>query len=97
LRDRDADHPNDVVEKLLSHRSGGGHGICKGGGMAGHTGHKGINFAKALKSLPDYSSFATRETEKQLGPFAFDLDDKKLFGNDLLTRGPYELDNGAIY
>ena len=82
---------------MLSHRSGGGHGICKGGGMAGHTGHRGINFAKALKSLPDYSSFATRETEKQLGPFVFDLDDKKLFGTDLLTRGPYELDNGAIY
>ena len=65
--------------------------------MAGNTSHKGLDFANALKSLPDYSSFATRETEKQLGPFIYDLDDKKLFGTELLTRGPYELDNGAIY
>lgn len=44
--------------------------------MAGQSSHKGINFAKALKALPDYSSFATRETEKQLGQFVYDLDDK---------------------
>ena len=87
----------DIGAAILSHRSAGGHGVCKGGGMAGNTSHKGLDFAKALKSLPDYSSFATRETEKQLGPFIYDLDDKKLFGTELLTRGPYELDNGAIY
>jgi len=25
----------DIGAALLSHRSGGGHGVCKGGGMAG--------------------------------------------------------------
>jgi hypothetical protein len=47
--------------------------------------------------LPDYSSFATRETEKQLGPFVYDVDEKRMYDLEIITRGPYELDNGAIY
>lgn len=54
------------IEAKLSHRSGGGR--FKGGGMAERQGpnsyRNGLVFAKALASLPDYSSFATRETEK---------------------------------
>ena len=46
--------------------------------------------------MPDYSNEAIRETEKQLGLFEYDQDDAQ-YGTDLITRGPYELDNGAIY
>lgn len=46
--------------------------------------------------MPDYSNAATRETEDRLGPFIFDR--PELASNqDVVTRGPYELDNGAIY
>ena len=99
LNDKKKDENGGEIEAKLSHRSGGGR--FKGGGMAERQGpnsyRNGLVFAKALSSLPDYSSFATRETEKQLGPFIFDLDDKKLFQIEIITRGPYELDNGAIY
>ena len=46
--------------------------------------------------MPDHSNASTRETEERLGPFIFDKseNDKDL---DVVTRGPYELDNGAIY
>jgi hypothetical protein len=47
--------------------------------------------------MPDYSSFATRETEKQLGPFIYDIDPTVSSNIEIITRGPYELDNGAIY
>lgn len=82
----------------LSHRSA--EVIFKGGGMPqrGNDSYRnGLVYAKALSSLPDYSSFATRETEKQLGPFNYDLDDNKMFELEIITRGPYELDNGAIF
>lgn len=52
--------------------------IFKGGGMPGRKGQdsyrNGLVYAKALTDMPDYSSFATRETEKKLGPFAYDED-----------------------
>lgn len=54
-------------------------------------------YAKALTEMPDYSSFATRETEKQLGPFVYDIDPTAASNIEIITRGPYELDNGAIY
>jgi hypothetical protein len=63
----------------------------------GHSHRNGLIYAKELQVMPDYSSFAIRETEKQLGPFVYDLDDEKLFDMEIITRGPYELDNGAIY
>ena len=82
----------------LSHRSG--EVIFKGGGMPDRpkdSHRNGLVYAKALSELPDYSSYATRETEKMLGPFVYDMDDKILFDLEIITRGPYELDNGAIY
>jgi hypothetical protein len=46
--------------------------------------------------MPDHSNAATRETEERLGPFVFDkVDSPRL--KDVVSRGPYELDNGAIY
>jgi hypothetical protein len=81
----------------MSHRSG--EVIFKGGGMPkGQESYRnGLVYAKALNDLPDYSSFATRETEKQLGPFVYDVDEKRMYDLEIITRGPYELDNGAIY
>ena len=38
----------------------------------------------------------SRDTKKQLGPFEYDQDEAQ-YGNDLINRGPYELDNGAVY
>lgn len=67
LHDKKKDENGGEIEAKLSHRSGGGR--FKGGGMAERQGpnnsyRNGLVFAKALASLPDYSSFATRETEK---------------------------------
>lgn len=56
----------------------------------------GLVYAKQLAEMPDYSNEATRATEKQVGPFEWDEDDSQ-YGTDLIVRGPYELDNGAIY
>ena len=90
--------PGEILAKI-SHRSG--EVIFKGGGMPDRgvqeSHRNGLVYAKALTELPDYSSYATRETEKLLGPFVYDLDDKILFDLEIITRGPYELDNGAIY
>jgi hypothetical protein len=46
--------------------------------------------------MPDYSNAATRDTEERLGPFIWDkqYSPKNV---EVVTRGPYELDNGAIY
>mmetsp|Transcript_6462 Transcript_6462/g.6021 ORF Transcript_6462/g.6021 Transcript_6462/m.6021 type:complete len:188 (+) Transcript_6462:162-725(+) len=49
-----------------------------------------------IVNVPDYSNAATRATEGRLGAFVYDQDDK-FDENDLIDRGPYELDNGAIY
>lgn len=47
--------------------------------------------------MPDYSNPATRETNKSLGPFEYEEELDKLYAQDVIMRGPYELDNGAIY
>jgi hypothetical protein len=47
--------------------------------------------------MPDYSTPATRSTESRLGPFVFDRNEEINNRMDLITRGPYELDNQAIY
>ena len=46
--------------------------------------------------MPDYGSENTKATEAKLGPFKFEgqNDPKDV---ELITRGPFELDNGAIY
>ena len=56
----------------------------------------GLVYARQLAEMPDYSNDLTKETEKQLGIFEYDQDPAQ-YGADLITRGPYELDNGAIY
>ena len=49
-----------------------------------------------MADLPDFSNEATRLTSEQLGNFEWDIDEY-LYGNDLVTRGPFELDNGTVY
>lgn len=51
---------------------------------------------KLITNVPDYSNPATRATEAKLGAFNYDQDNQ-FDENDLIDRGPYELDNGAIY
>lgn len=52
--------------------------------------------AKVLDEMPDYSNPVTRETESKMGPFKFEEDDQ-LGSKPLLDKGPYELNNGAVY
>ncbi len=51
---------------------------------------------KEISVVPDYSNPETRATEQKLGPFKYD---KPASDSDreLEDRGPFELDNGAIY
>ena len=46
--------------------------------------------------MPDYANEATRATEMKVGPFVPDEDESQ-YGTDLISRGPYELDNRAVY
>jgi len=46
--------------------------------------------------MPDYSNPATKATEARLGKFEYDLPTSPS-QKSLIERGPYELDNGAIY
>ena len=57
---------------------------------------QGNSYARELKELPDHSNDATRATEIRLGAFVYDKDEDFEF-SDIISRGPYELDNGAIY
>jgi len=86
---------DDDLAAKVSHRSE--EIIFKGGGMPDRRGQdsyrNGLVYAKALADMPDYSSFATRETEKQLGPFVYDVDPATVSDLEIITRGPYELDN----
>jgi hypothetical protein len=56
---------------------------------------QGNSYARELKEMPDHSNEKTKATEAKLGPFIYDKEDNG--PNDLIERGPYELDNGAIY
>ena len=60
-------------------------------------GQDGLIYAKMISEMPDYMNEASRQTEKSLGPFKYDVNDGKLEDAELIMRGPYELDNGAIY
>ena len=53
-------------------------------------------FARELKEMPDHSNEVTRATELKLGPFVFDKIESPR-AHAIVDRGPYELDNGAIY
>ena len=55
-----------------------------------------LNGEKSLQDVPDYSNEKTRNTENSLGPFVYDMDESR-FGADTIVRGPFEIDNGAVY
>lgn len=57
---------------------------------------QGNSYAKELAEMPDHSNEATRATEQKLGAFLFDKVDSPR-SVEVIDRGPYELDNGAIY
>lgn len=46
--------------------------------------------------MPEYNNNATKRTEKLVGPFKWD-DVEEVNDQDLILRGPYELDNGSVY
>ena len=103
VRQRRAQNPNfrmkngmsELEQKIVSSRS---RGEFRGGMPARHESHSnGLVYAKQLQEMPDYSNEATNATEKMLGPFEYDQDEESHYGTDLITRGPYALDNGAIY
>lgn len=50
---------------------------------------------KVLDTMPDYSNPVTRATEQRLGPFVWD--DVENFEKPLRDKGPFELNNGAVY
>ena len=52
--------------------------------------------AKMIDKIPDYSNPATKKAESNLGVFKYDRD-SEFDQSDLIDRGPYELDNGAVY
>lgn len=54
------------------------------------------SYARQLDEMPDYSNPATKATEAKLGKFDYDQPSSPSSKN-LIERGPYELDNGAIY
>jgi len=89
---------SDVEKKMNAADSG----RIRGGMMSGGQDNskpdtkRGLVFAKQLAEMPDYSNEATRATEKQVGAFEWDEDESQ-YGADLIDRGPFELDNGAIY
>ncbi len=56
----------------------------------------GAAIARQLNEMPDYSNPATKATEAKLGKFDYDQPSSPSSKN-LIERGPYELDNGAIY
>ena len=57
---------------------------------------RGSMLARELEEMPDHSNEVTRATELKLGPFIFDkIESPRPFS--IIDRGPYELDNGAIY
>ena len=57
-----------------------------------------ILYAKQLTCMPDFSNEATKHSENQLGPFIYEQEDDLEYENEeLISRGPYELDNGSIY
>ena len=56
----------------------------------------GNSYARELKDMPAHSNEATRTTEARLGAFIFDMIDSPSNAN-VIDRGPYEMDNGAIY
>lgn len=57
----------------------------------------GISYARELKQMPDHSNELTRQTEARLGGFVYDNEHPYPNNALLISRGPFEMDNGAIY
>ena len=53
-------------------------------------------FARELKDMPDLTTFAARKTDERLGPFKYE-DEEYITTEDLMLKGPFEMENGAIY
>ena len=87
---------SELEQKMISSRS---HQNRFRGGMPSRgcdSSRNGLVFAKQITQMPDYSNQATRATEKEIIPFQYDEDESQ-YGTELIVRGPYELDNRAIY
>jgi len=56
----------------------------------------GNSYARELREMPDHSNEATRSTEARLGVFIYDRVQSPR-SEPIIERGPYEMDNGAIY
>ena len=56
----------------------------------------GLVYTKQLDEMPDFSNNATRTAEQEASQFEWD-DDESQYGDDLVVRGPFELDNGSAY
>ena len=56
----------------------------------------GNSYARELLEMPDYSNSFTRNTQERLGAFVYDKPESPR-EKDVVTRGFYELDNGAVY
>ena len=69
-------------------------------GMPGKSGinseQNSFSLAKPLIQMPDYSNETRKDIEKALGPFQYDEDESQ-YGDKLISRGPYQLENGAVY
>jgi hypothetical protein len=67
-----------------------------GRNMIENKGKVSLKYAKELKEVPDFNNSLVKATEERLGPFLFDKPDSAR-ERHLLDKGPFELDNGAIY
>jgi hypothetical protein len=47
--------------------------------------------------MPDLSNELTKATETRLGAFMFEVVEAPQLDGEVVEKGPYELDNGAIY
>ena len=56
----------------------------------------GVEFAKELKEMPDYSNAFTKQVQAKLLPFQFDQSESPR-DSPLIDRGPIEMDNGCVY
>ena len=56
----------------------------------------GVEFAKELKEMPDYSNTFTKQVQAKLLPFQFDQSESPR-DSPLIDRGPIEMDNGCVY
>lgn len=55
------------------------------------------SYARELKMMPDHSNEQTRSTEDRIGQFIYDHLDEPRRDLEIISRGPYEMDNGAIF